>query len=93
MWSTLKNWLWNIVSPVGAVDPDPVYPVGMSDPSRVIIKAYGKYYDITDFIPYHPGGTQCLYKRQNEDCTSDMEMHSKRARKFMERYAIVPGSR
>ena len=47
-------------------------------------------YDVTDYVKYHPGGTESILKRAGgaQDCSIDMEFHSKGARRMLSKLKI-----
>lgn len=47
-------------------------------------------YDVTALIPQHPGGEKSILKKAGttQDCSKDMQFHSSRARKMLEKKKI-----
>ena len=61
-----------------------------SDESSVWMSLHGKVYDLTEFLPDHPGSSEILAEAAGRDATDDFEDigHSDQARKLLERYQI-----
>lgn len=55
---------------------------------KIIIIVKKKVYDITNFKNLHPGGKDCLIKKNGTDCTSDLNFHSKKAKKMLSLFYI-----
>jgi NAD(P)H-flavin reductase len=51
---------------------------------------FGRVYDLTTYIPYHPGGVRLAMKNAGGDATEDFQAihHSKRAQELFEAYWI-----
>lgn len=47
-------------------------------------------YDVTALVPQHPGGEKSILKKAGttQDCSKDMQFHSSRARKMLEKKKI-----
>lgn len=58
--------------------------------NKILIKANGELYDVTDLIERHPGGNNCIFKKaqSGKDCTEDYLFHSKNARREWDKYRI-----
>ena len=56
--------------------------------NRVILKLGDKWIDATEFIDQHPGGTQSILNKRNQDITRDYQFHSKAARKMIDSMII-----
>lgn len=52
------------------------------------IIANEKVYDVTDWLKYHPAGTDCILKKGGQDCTVDFYFHSKNAIAYWKQYQI-----
>jgi cytochrome b involved in lipid metabolism len=57
-----------------------------SDP--IIFYVGSKKYDVTNFLDKHPGGKNCLIKKNGQDVKEDFEYHSRRAKKQWEEYRV-----
>jgi len=51
---------------------------------------HGKVYDVTKYLPLHPGGKQLIFRSAGKDITDDFEgmFHSIKARDIMEQYEV-----
>jgi len=51
---------------------------------------HGKVYDVTKYLPLHPGGKQLIFRSAGKDITDDFEgmFHSIKARDIMEKYEV-----
>lgn len=58
--------------------------------NRKIIIVGNKVYDITSFFEskIHPGGNDCLQKKNGTDCTIDLKFHSGKANVLLKKYFI-----
>ena len=45
-------------------------------------------YDVTEFIKYHPGGSQCIINNNGKDCTIDYNWHSKKGKDLWKKYLV-----
>lgn len=52
------------------------------------VVVHNKVYDVTRFVPYHPGGFKVLGRRAGEDATKDFAYHSKTAKSMIRKYHI-----
>ena len=59
----------------------------MIEANRIIIIRKGYVYDITNFSD-HPGGLECLRKRNGYETNYDYKFHSKKAKKLWSKYLI-----
>lgn len=51
--------------------------------------AYGNVYNITGIMRAHPGGARCLLRKAGgPDCAQDMDFHTKKARRMMDKCFI-----
>lgn len=57
---------------------------------RCWLTAHGVVYDVTDFLPAHPGGAKSLLRRaaSNADASQDYDFHSRGARALWGRYEV-----
>jgi len=53
----------------------------------MIIK--GKIYDVTNYFPFHPGGTKALLKFAGKDATENVEYHSAQMMKLLNTYFYI----
>ena len=58
------------------------------NPNNIWITANNRVYDVTRLLPYHPGGNNCILKKQGKDCTNDYVFHSREGRKLWVKYCI-----
>jgi len=51
---------------------------------------HGKVYDVTKYLPLHPGGKQLIFRSAGKDITDDFEgmFHSIKARNLMDKYEV-----
>ena len=54
---------------------------------KIIILRNNKVYDITNFN-FHPGGFNCLQKKNGKDVSYDYNFHSKNAKKIWKKFLI-----
>jgi cytochrome b involved in lipid metabolism len=47
-----------------------------------------KIYDISNIINYHPGGKDCLIKKIGQDCTKDLNFHSSKVKKILNKLYV-----
>ena len=50
---------------------------------RILICLGNKVIDATEFISLHPGGINCLNKKNKQDITIDYNFHSKHAKNLI----------
>lgn len=55
---------------------------------RIIIYAHEKKYDLTDMADSHPGGKECLIRKNGMDCTVDYDFHTKKGKRMWSRYRV-----
>ena len=55
----------------------------------IIIWANGNKYDVEKLLDNHPGGNQCIIKKQNTDCTVDYKFHSQKGRNEWKHYLVT----
>ena len=60
--------------------------------SKIIFYVGKKKYDATKFLNDHPGGKQCLIKKNNTDVTIDYNFHSKNGKKKWKEFLIEDNS-
>ena len=62
-------------------------------PRVLTIKAGDRVFCIpVEFLSLHPGGAGCIQKRadRGDDCTVDLQFHSRGAQKLWRRYEVYP---
>ena len=84
-----------VVGPAPSTGSPPVHSSGVDfyPPSTRYWRLGRKWYDFTDFLPRHPGGSEVLLLLRDrfEDCTFAFESHHlnyKRARKIIAKYEV-----
>lgn len=65
-----------------------VFEHNKNNPKYLWLIANKRVYDVTELIPYHPGGRKALFNKIGKDCTKDYLQHSKGGRKLWVKYCI-----